>query len=151
TDTATETRTFGARARVQQIPGARRLELSEMRDMPGAFGDPFRAIDALPGVVPIFSGLPYFFIRGSPPSGTLYIYDDIPVPTLYHLAAGPAVIHPRMVGPIHLYSGVAPARYGRLTGGVVVGEGPDPPGEEVHGEAELRLLDVSGFVQAPLL
>ena len=49
-----------------------------MRDMPGAFGDPFRAIEALPGVVPIVSGLPYFYVRGSPPSGTLYVYDDIP-------------------------------------------------------------------------
>ncbi|HEX4355086.1 MAG TPA: Plug domain-containing protein, partial [Polyangiales bacterium] len=110
---------YGAKAQAHPVQaGARRLELAEMRDLPGAFGDPFRAVDALPGVVPVLSGLPYFFIRGSPPAGTLYIYDDIPVPTLYHLAIGPAVIHPRMVGPITLYSGVAPARYGRLTGGV---------------------------------
>jgi hypothetical protein len=140
---------FGARARINpQQPGMRRLELAEMRDLPGAFGDPFRAVDSLPGVVPVLSGLPYFFIRGAPPAGTLYIYDDIPVPTLYHLAVGPAVIHPRMVGPIRLYSGVAPARYGRLTGGTIVGEGPEQPDGQTHAEAELRLLDVSGYVQS---
>jgi hypothetical protein len=140
---------YGAEARVQQLhqPGMRRLELAEMRDLPGAFGDPFRAVEALPGIVPVLSGLPYFFVRGSPPAGTLYFYDDIPVPTLYHLAVGPAVIHPRMVGPIRLYSGVAPARYGRLTGGVVVGEGPAAADGETHAEAELRLLDVSGYLQ----
>src|SRR5205814_10180118 len=121
-------------------PGMRRLELAEMRDLPGAFGDPFRAVDALPGVVPVLSGLPYIFVRGAPPAGTLYVYDDIPVPTLYHLGIGPAVMPPRMVGPVRLYSGVAPARYGRLTGGVVVGEGPEPPDGSTHAEAELRLL-----------
>ncbi len=143
---------FGAVARVAQPePGMRRLVLAEMRDLPGAFGDPFRAVDALPGVVPALSGLPYFFIRGAPPAGTLYVYDDIAVPTLYHLAIGPAVIHPRMVGPIRLYAGVAPARYGRLTGGVIVGEGPAAPDGFTHAEAELRLLDVSAYLQAPAL
>jgi hypothetical protein len=144
---------FGATGRVRTVqqPGMRRLELAEMRDLPGAFGDPFRAVDALPGIVPFYSGLPYFFVRGSPPASTLYIYDDIPVPTLYHLAVGPAVIHPRMVGPIRLYSGVAPARYGRLTGGAVVGEGPEPSDGRFHAEAELRLLDVSAYTQAPAL
>ena len=144
---------FAARARAipTDDPGRRRLQLSETRDLPGAFGDPFRAVDALPGIVPVASGLPYFYVRGAPPAGTLYLYDDIPMPTLYHLGIGPAVIHPRMVGPIQLYSGAAPARYGRHTGGVIVGEGPSAPDGEVHGEAELRLLDVSGYVQAPLV
>ena len=144
---------FGATGRVRAIqqPGMRRLELAETRDLPGAFGDPFRAVEVLPGIVPVLSGLPYFYVRGAPPAGTLYIYDDIPVPTLYHLAIGPAVIHPRMVGPIRLYSGVAPARYGRLTGGVVVGEGPDVPDGRTHAEMELRLLDVSSYLQAPAL
>jgi hypothetical protein len=141
---------LSAQARiVPPQPGMRRLELAEMRDLPGAFGDPFRAVEVLPGIVPVLSGLPYFYVRGAPPAGTLYIYDDIPVPTLYHLAIGPAVIHPRMVGPIRLYSGVAPARYGRLTGGVVVGEGPELPDGNTHAEAELRLLDVSAYLQTP--
>ena len=144
---------YSARAEVKQIkqPGMRRLELAELRDMPGAFGDPFRAVEVLPGIVPFMSGLPYFYVRGSPPAGSIYYYDNIPVPSLYHLALGPAVIHPQMVGPIRLYSGVAPARYGRLTGGVIVGEGPPDSRGKTRGEAELRLLDVSGFVQADAL
>lgn len=121
-----------------------------MRDLPGAFGDAYRAIDALPGVVPIASGVPYFYLRGSPPNGTLYVYDDIPVPALFHVAIGPAVIHPRMVGPVRLHSGVAPARYGRLTGGVVVGEGPERPDGERHAEIEVRLIDAMGYLQTPV-
>ena len=144
---------YGAQARVKQIaqPGMRRLELAEMRDMPGAFGDPFRAVEALPGIVPLFSGLPYIYVRGSPPTGTQYYYDGVPVPTLFHLALGPAVIHPQMVGPLKLYSGVAPARYGRLTGGAIVGEGPPSSGHDTQVEAELRLIDLSGYVQVDAL
>lgn len=143
---------FGATAVVRPPSrGARRLELDEMRDMPGAFGDPFRAIEALPGIVPIVSGLPYFYVRGSPPAGTAYYYDDIPVPALFHLGLGPAVIHPAMVGAVQLHAGVAPARFGRATGGVVVAEGPEPfRGTRATGEAELRLVDVTGMIQAPL-
>jgi hypothetical protein len=143
---------YGAVARVSQLPsGTLRLELEETRDMPGAFGDPFRAIEALPGVTPILSGLPYFYVRGAPPSGTTYVYDDITLPALFHLGLGPAVVHPRMIGPLRLYSGVPPARFGRFIGGVIEAEGPPPPDDdEIHGEAELRLLDVNGFVDAPL-
>lgn len=140
---------YHARANVRQTqqPGMRRLELAELRDVPGAFGDPFRAVEVLPGIVPLISGLPYFYVRGSPPAGSVYYYDGIVVPSLYHLALGPAVIHPRMVGPLRLYAGVAPARYGRLTGGVIMAEGPPTPDGTTHGEVELRLLDLSGFLQ----
>lgn len=144
---------YGATATVapEVVPGATRLEEDEAREMPGSFGDPFRSIDTLPGVVPVLSGAPYVYVRGAPPSGSVYVYDDIPLPALYHLALGPALVHPRMVGPIRLYTGVSPARYGRAIGGVIVGEGP--PRERptaVRGEAELRLLDVNGHVEGPV-
>ena len=130
--------------------GALRLTLEEARNLPGTFGDPFRAVEALPGVTPIFSGLPYFYVRGSPPSGTLYSYDSIHMPILFHLGLGPSVVHPRMVGPLRLYSGVAPARFGRFIGGVIEAEGPDATEDDIRGEAELRLLDVNAFVRAPI-
>src|SRR5262245_23205803 len=37
-------------------PGRRSFTHDEVRQLPGAFGDPFRAIDTLPGVTPIASG-----------------------------------------------------------------------------------------------
>jgi len=51
----------------ERAPTRHRLGRAEVREMPGAFGDPFRAIEALPGVVPLVSGLPYFYVRGAPP------------------------------------------------------------------------------------
>src|SRR5690606_2316478 len=50
-------------AKEPRTPTEHHLGRAEMRVIPGAFGDPFRAIDILPGLVPIVSGLPYFYIR----------------------------------------------------------------------------------------
>jgi len=73
-------------------PTEHRMGRAEMRVIPGAFGDPFRAIDILPGLVPIVSGLPYFYIRGAPPSAVGYYVDEIRVPYLFHFALGLGVI-----------------------------------------------------------
>lgn len=142
---------LGVTAQVAPVPaGSRRLELVELRDVPGALGDPFRVLEAMPGVVPLASGMPYYYVRGAPPAGTLYVYDGIQLPILFHLGVGPAVVHPRMLGPLRLHSGSAPARYGRMVGGVIVGEALRDAVERPTGEIELRVLDVNGYVEAPI-
>jgi hypothetical protein len=149
---ADESTSYGATARVKlRQPTELRLTPRETRDLPGAMGDPFRVIEALPGVVPAISGAPYVYVRGAPPSGTTYYYDDIQVPLLFHLALGPAVVHPALIGTVDFYPSVAPARYGRYTGGVLSGGfSGRPPSTVAHGEAELRLLDINGMVEAPV-
>ncbi|HEY6461175.1 MAG TPA: TonB family protein, partial [Polyangiaceae bacterium] len=57
--------------------GETTLSAADVREMPGAFGDPFRAIEGLPGVIPVVSGLPYFYIRGAPPTNNAYLVDGI--------------------------------------------------------------------------
>ena len=146
--------TYGASGRTRVLlANERRLQLQEMRDLPGAFGDPFRVLDALPGVVPQLSGLPYVYVRGAPPSGTVYYYDGIQVPGMFHLALGPAVVHPALIDEVNFYPSVAPARFGRFTGGVLSG-GPSArssmPPERVKGELELRLIDLTGKVDIPV-
>ncbi|WP_437985506.1 TonB-dependent receptor plug domain-containing protein [Sorangium sp. So ce117] len=120
----------------------------EVRQVPGAFGDPFRAIEAMPGVTPIASGVPYFFVRGAPPGNVGYFIDGVRVPLLYHVALGPSVIHPALVERVDLYPGGFPARFGRYTGGVIAGETREPS-RLLHGEANLRLFDAGALVEAP--
>ena len=131
-------------------PLAPHVELlaAEIREMPGAFGDAFRAIEALPGVTPIVSGIPYFVIRGAPPGNTGFLLDDIRVPSLFHFAIGEAVIHPALVESVNLYSGAYPARFGRFAGGILSGE-TIPPADKFHGEANVRLLDTGALVETP--
>lgn len=133
----------------RRAPGTATLGRAEVRLLPGAFGDPFRAIESLPGVTPIFSGVPFFYIRGAPPGNVGYFLDNVRVPYLYHLALGPSVVNPAIVDRVDLYSGGYPAQYGRFAGGIVAGETTKPKGE-LRGEANLRLFDAGGLVEAPL-
>jgi TonB family protein len=119
---------------------------AEIRQLPGAFGDPFRAIEALPGVTPIISGLPFFYIRGAPPGNVGYFLDSIRVPYLFHVGLGPSVIHPAMVERVDLYPGGYPARFGRFSGGIVSGESTAPR-TDLHGEGNVRLFDTGAMAE----
>lgn len=129
---------------------AHRMTRAEVRQLPGAFGDPFRAIEALPGVTPIVSGLPYFYVRGSPPGNVGFFLDDVRLPVLFHIGAGPAVLHPAFIETVELYPGPYPARYGRFIGGVVAGQTAEPR-YETRGEASIRLVDAGAMVETHAL
>jgi hypothetical protein len=146
-----ESTEYGAEATVLKpsSEGAHHISYESARDLPGAFGDPLRILDALPGVVPIVSGVPYVYVRGAPPASTGYVYDDIPLPALYHVGFGPAVIHPRTTGPVTMTAGVPLARYGRRAGGLLLAEGIDYK-RDFDAELEVRLLDIGGWVQGKL-
>ncbi len=124
------------------------MSRAEVRQLPGAFGDPFRAIEALPGVTPIVSGLPFFFVRGAPPGNVGYFLDGIRVPVLFHVGIGPSVVHPALIERVDLYPGGYPARFGRFAGGIVSGETVAPL-PELHGEYNVRLFDAGALAEAP--
>lgn len=127
--------------------GRRSLARAEARQLPGAFGDPLRAIEVLPGVTPIASGLPYFFIRGAPPGNVGYFLDGVRVPALYHLALGPSVINPGIIERVDLHPGGYPAPFGRFAGGIVAAETTEPR-IDFHGEGSVRIIDTGGFVES---
>jgi TonB-dependent Receptor Plug Domain len=124
------------------------LTRAEVRQIPGTFGDPFRAVEIMPGVTPTVSGIPYFYVRGAPPGNVGYFLDNIRVPYLFHVGAGPSVVHPGLVDRVDLYSGGYPARYGRFTGGIVSGETLEPS-EKARGEFNLRALDAGALAETP--
>lgn len=128
-------------------PTVTSLSKVEVRELPGAFGDPFRAIEILPGVTPIVSGLPFFYVRGAPPGNVGYFLDGVRVPYLYHVGLGPSVIHPGMVDRVDLYPGGYPARFGRFAGGIVSGETAEPR-HDFHGEGNIRLFDAGALVES---
>src|SRR5690606_34281243 len=131
-----------------QLPGVRRLSRQEVRVLPGAFGDPFRAIEVLPGVTPVASGLAVFYVRGAPPGDGGYFFGDIPLPALFHAGAGPGVIHPAFIDGRNLYPGTAPVRYGRFAGAIVAADPASPEGRP-RTELSLRLVDVGAFREQP--
>jgi TonB-dependent Receptor Plug Domain len=124
------------------------LSRAEVRQIPGTFGDPFRALEIMPGVTPIVSGLPFFFVRGAPPGDVGYFLDGIRVPLLFHIGVGPSVIHPALIDRVDLYPGGYPARFGRFSGGIVSGE-TVPEAAELHGEYNVRFFDAGALIEAP--
>ena len=102
----------------------------------------------MPGVTPIISGLPFFFVRGAPPGNVGYFLDGIRVPLLFHIGVGPSVVHPGLIDRVDLYPGGYPARYGRFGGGIVSGE-TTPPASDLRGEYNLRFFDAGALVEAP--
>ncbi|MFO0613143.1 MAG: TonB-dependent receptor [Polyangiaceae bacterium] len=128
-------------------PDQQELTRAETRLVPGAFGDPFRVVESLPGVVPLASGLPYFYVRGAPPGDVGYTFDGIRVPLLYHLGLGPAVIHPALIQKVDLYPSGS-TRLGRYVGGMVSGELSEPRSDP-HAEANVRIVDAGALVEIP--
>lgn len=121
---------------------------NETHILPGAEGDPVRAIEATPGVVPVLASGPFMGLRGAPPGMVGYEYDGIPVPYLFHLARGAAVVHPWAVDSALLYGTLGPARLGRAVGGVLEARS-GPPSGRTRAMARLRLTDAALGVETP--
>jgi hypothetical protein len=122
---------------------------AEIRLLPGALGDPLRAVEALPGVTPTLSGLPYFFVRGAPPSDVGYFFDGMRLPALFHALGGPSVVHPGLVESVELYPGPVPVEYGRVAAGAVAARALEPS-PEPRAEVALRATDSSALLDTPL-
>ena len=129
-------------------PGGVTLTREETSAVPGTFGDPLRVVEAMPGVVPIMSGLPQFFVRGAPPANVGYFIDGVDVPLLYHAFFGPSVIHPSMIESVDLFSGAPPVEYGRYAG-PVVSANMRPLTHRLSGEASVRIIDAGAIAEAP--
>ena len=130
-------------------PTERKLGVRDVARMPGAFGDAFRAIEALPGVAPMATGLPHLFVRGATPSASGYFIDGIKVPFLFHLGVGPSVLNPALIGDVTFYPGAYPAEFGRHTGGIVSAT-TRPSSERIRAEGTIRLFDAGAYVEVPI-
>ncbi len=133
----------------RSAPGAVSLGRRQIQEMPGVLGDPYRAIEVEPGVTPVASGVPYYFIRGAPPGNIGYFFDGIQVPLLFHVGAGPGVIPPGLVRSVDLHLGPYPVSFGRVAGAVVDAQST-PPRDDWRGEGVMRVVDMGGLVEGPL-
>jgi TonB family protein len=126
------------------------LRGAEIKQIPGTFGDPFRVVQALPGVASVVSLLPFPIVRGASPSSTGFLLDGTRVPLLYHLLSGPSVIHPDFIDEIQFYPGGAPVLYGGYTGGIIDGRTARARSDEHLLDFDANLLQTGGLVRQPL-
>jgi hypothetical protein len=142
---------YSARASVNEQPEtSEQFSEPELHTLQHDLGSAFSIAESLPGIVPVFSGVPYLIIRGATPSGSPTYYDGMEVPTLFHLALGPGIVDPVLQGDLHFYPGPAPARYGARIGGLIEQDGPDPSAlRDPQRSLRLSLLDTSGLLNLP--
>jgi TonB family protein len=122
----------------------------ELQQVPGTFGDPFRVVQALPGVAATMSLLPFPIVRGASPSSTGFLLDGTRVPLLYHLLSGPSVVHPTFIDEIEFYPGGAPVPYGGYTGGIIDGITRRARRDEHLLDFDANLLQTGGLVRQPI-
>jgi hypothetical protein len=116
----------------------------EARGSPGALGDPFRVIGALPGVAQVVWPAAIYAVRGANPGNTGFFLDGVRVPALFHLALGPSVVHPYLIGGVDFYPAAPPTRFGRYLSGVVSASTAELPTDRGHASADVRLFDAGG-------
>jgi hypothetical protein len=121
----------------------------EAASLPGAAADPFRSLESMPGVANVFWPLPLYAVRGSNPGNTGFLLDGIKVPSLFHLALGPSVIHPLLLDRMSFYPGSYPVQYGRYAGGLVTATTSAPPVDRLRAVVDVRALDSGALVTAP--
>jgi TonB family protein len=126
------------------------LRGAEIKQVPGTFGDPFRVVQALPGVASVVSLLPFPIVRGATPSSTGFLLDKTRVPLLYHLLSGPSVIHPNFIDEIQFYPGGAPVLYGGYTGGIIDGRTARARRDERLLDFDANLLQLGALVRQPI-
>ena len=91
------------------------ISAEELRVVPGTFGDPVRALQALPGVARPNIAEGALVVRGAEGMNTAYTVDGMPVPYMFHSLVGRSVLPPGFIDEIEFYPGGMPSAYGEVT------------------------------------
>ena len=120
------------------------ITVDKLLKVPGAGGDPMKALEALPGVIidENDQGLPA--VRGSSPESNLYLTDHMPVGYIFH-NDGYSTYHNLLIEDFQLKAGAWDAEYNNALGAVLDTRLRDPYAEDIR-----TTLDVS-FLRAGVL
>ncbi|MGM0556627.1 MAG: TonB family protein [Myxococcota bacterium] len=136
--------------REERSVNRQRINLEEVRRIPGTGGDVVRVVQNLPGVAraPFASGS--IIVRGAAPEDTKIFLQGDNIPLVYHFFGGPAVINSEMIDAVDFYPGNFSAYYGRATGGVIELRTRSPKDDRFHGFTEIDLLDATAQFEGPV-
>ncbi|WP_111976926.1 TonB-dependent receptor plug domain-containing protein [Algibacillus agarilyticus] len=122
-------------------------------NMPGGFGDPLKAIDALPGVVLATpsSGGPVAqpAIRGSSPMDNQYFSDFLPIGYVFHQDSL-STFNPELISGFELKTAGWSGQYNDAIGGVIATELRDPSFEKAQAVLDLSMIRSGLLVESPI-
>ncbi len=128
------------------------LDRERVEKTPGTHDDPFRLIQALPGVAATPEYSPTagdLVLRGAAPGESRVFVDGVEIPYLYHFQQYSSVLHTRLLEEVSVFPSTFGAPWGDAVGGVVVADTRAADAEHIHGGANANFIMVGGYLQAP--
>ena len=128
----------------------RSLKTEQFLTMPGSGGDPVKAVQNLPGVARVQGFSSQVVIQGSAPQDTAYLFEEHPVPLVFHFGGLTSVITPEAVDQVdYLSAGYGP-EYGRAMGGLVSLRTRNPTRERRKGFVFADTIKAGFLLEAPI-
>jgi len=134
----------------------RRISMQEVEQSAGTFGDPMRFMQMLPGVVTDNDERNDFIVRGGNPSETLFVIDNIEVPSINQLALSDttggfvSMIDNSAVKRMTLHTDAYDSKFDeRLSAVLEMSTRPDGP-VGIHTGSEFGLGGMGASIERPL-
>jgi len=126
------------------------LSQAQFSTVPGANGDPVKAVQNLPGVNRASAFSSQVIIEGSSPNDTRYNIDNQNVPIIFHFGGQSSVVIPEAIDHVdYLSAGFGP-EFGQTTAGLVNLVVKDPQTDRLHGFVYADMQNAGGFVEGPI-
>lgn len=126
------------------------LSQEEFLQVPGAGGDPVKAVQNLPGVNRTTGGDARVVIQGASPEDTRYHIEGHEVPLVFHFGGLSSIVTPEAVSSVDYFSAGYGPEFGRALGGHVGLNVRKPKTDRLHGMAFMDIFNVGGLVEGPI-
>ncbi len=128
----------------------RSLDQAQFATVPGANGDPVKAVQNLPGVNRTAGFSSQVIIEGASPNDTRYNIDNQSIPIIFHFGGLSSVVMPEAVDHVdYLSAGFGP-EFGQTTAGLVNLTIKDPQTDRTHGFIYADTMNAGGMVEGPI-
>ncbi len=129
-------------------PAKKTLQQKEFLQVPGAGGDPVRAVENLPGVGQSFDA--NVAIQGSPPEDTKYLIEGHELPFMFHFFGLNTVAVPETVKSVDFLSAGYGAEFGRAASGIINLNLRRPRTDRLHGMAFVDFTASGGYLEGKI-
>lgn len=127
------------------------LKINELENMPSLGGriDIGRAMQSLPGISGQKEGSSTLLVRGGDPGQNMYLFDNVPILYVNHLAGFFSVFNPDIINGIDVYKGDFPSKFGGKISSFVDITQKEGNNSEVKGSFSIGLTDFSFTIEGP--
>jgi len=133
-----------------QLPLGTGISGKTLEKAPGSGGDPFVALQGLPGLVFTDDGEVTPAVRGSGPDDNYFEVDFVPTDYLFHVADLVSVYHPNLIDSFNVYPSAYGPEYAGVTGGVFDVRLRDPKPDRFHTTIDVSILQAGLLFEGPV-